>query len=236
MSTPEQPASKSESEKETAAVSVSPDGREPALPWVVALIAVGVAVALWFGRGGGAAALDKPAEGDNAALQQEIATLKQSDSISRQAMLELQNTLTERDEQIAALRADLDFYERFVSPDQQRRGISVHAAYLQPQAANIWRVELTLTQGRGPAAASRGKVTLLVEGSRDGQLARLDWSALRQRDNAPGIDYGLRYLQRIEGEFALPEGFVPTRLIVRLQSQQGKPVETTFSWKDIAGA
>lgn len=234
MSTPEQPAPKPETE--TAAVPASPAGREPALPWAVALIAVGVAVALWFGRGGNLPAPGQAGDGDSASVQQEIATLKQSDSISRQAMLELQNTLTERDEQIAALRADLDFYERFVSPEQQRRGISVHAAYLQPQAVNIWRIELTLTQGRDQAAASRGKVTLLVEGSRDGQLTRLDWDSLRQRDDAPGIDYGLRYLQRVEGEFALPEGFVPTRLIVRLQPQQGKPVETTFSWKDIAGA
>ena len=78
-------------------------------------------------------------DGAQGAVQQEIANLRQSDQISRKAMLDLQNTLTERDEQIAALRADLDFYERFVSPDVQRRGLSVHAAHVQPQAAdNVW--------------------------------------------------------------------------------------------------
>ena len=48
--------------------------------------------------------------------------------------------------------------------------------------------------------------------------------------------YQLRYLQRISGEFALPAGFAPTRLIVQLQPAQGKPIEVAFNWKDIAGA
>ncbi|WP_147455536.1 DUF6776 family protein [Solilutibacter pythonis] len=209
--------------------------REPWLPWAVALVAVAIAVAVWFSAGRGGTAAPQPGPG-LAKLQQDIATLRQSDRISRQAMLDLQNTLTERDEQIAALRADLDFYERFVSPDRQRRGLSVHAAHVRPQAANVWRFEVTLTQGREQAAASRGKVEVRVEGSRDGKLTQLDWDALRQRPDAPGIDYGLRYLQRVEGEFALPAGFVPTRLVVRLLPSRGQSVETAFNWNEIAGA
>ena len=77
---------------------------------------------------------------------------------------------------------------------------------------------------------------LCVKRLRGGKLERLDWAALRQTPNAPGIDYQLRYLQRVNGEFALPEGFTPTRLIVQLQPAQGKAVETAFNWKDIAGA
>ncbi len=217
----------------------APRTSRPWLPWALLLVATVLAAWGWLaafgyrqdaraaGAGGGA----------EAALQQEIANLRQSDQISRKAMLDLQNTLTERDEQIAALRADLDFYERFVSPDVQRRGLSVHAAHVQPQAATgVWGFELTLTQGREQAGSSRGQVKLVVEGSRGGKLEQLDWPALRQKPDAPGIDYQLRYLQRVTGEFALPAGFTPTRLIVRLQPAQGKPVETAFNWKDIAGA
>ena len=211
------------------------------LPWVLALLTLALAGWGWLSAHGYrnqllAARSTAAAGGAQAALQQQIATLRQSDQISRQAMLELQNTLTERDQQIAALRADLDFYERFVSPDVQRRGLSVHAAHVQPQAANVWRFELTLTQGREQAGESRGQARVAVEGSRAGKLERLDWAALRQAAEAPGIDYQLRYLQRVEGEFALPEGFVPTRLIVELRPAQGRPVEAAFNWKDIAGA
>ena len=208
------------------------------LPWAVCAVAVIAAVWGWSeARSQRATALAARADavnaGPNAQLQQQIATLRQSDQISRKAMLDLQDTLTERDEQIAALRADLDFYERFVSSDVQRRGLSVNAAHVQPQAANVWRFDVTLTQGREQAGSSRGTVTLAVEGSRAGKLERLDWAALRQKPDAPGIDYQLRYLQRVDGEFALPEGFVPTRLVVKLQPAQGKPVEAAFNWKDI---
>ena len=43
-------------------------------------------------------------------LEQESATLKRSDQISRQANADLQGTLAERDEEIASLRADIAFY------------------------------------------------------------------------------------------------------------------------------
>ncbi|WP_297114991.1 DUF6776 family protein [Thermomonas sp.] len=67
------------------------------------------------------------------ALQQDVATLKRSDQISRQANTELQGTLAERDEEIASLRADIAFYERFVGATAQRRGLSVHELALEPQ-------------------------------------------------------------------------------------------------------
>ncbi len=60
-------------------------------------------------------------------LQQRVATLSRSDQISREANRDLQSTLAERDEEIAALRADVAFYERLVGSTAQRRGLAVHA-------------------------------------------------------------------------------------------------------------
>ena len=62
------------------------------------------------------------------AAKQQVATLSRSEQISRAANLEVQETLAERDEEIAALRADVAFYERLVGATGQRRGLSVHAA------------------------------------------------------------------------------------------------------------
>ena len=57
-------------------------------------------------------------------LEQQVATLTRSDQISRQANADLQGTLAERDEEIASLRADIAFYERFVGATAQRHGLS----------------------------------------------------------------------------------------------------------------
>ena len=211
----------------------NPGRRDARLPWVVAgvcLVLALLAVAMAWRQSARARA------GGDPALQQEIANLRQSDRISRQAVLALQETLAERDAQVAALRADLDFYERFVSPDVQRRGLSVHAAHVETQAPGVWHYELTLTQGREQPATSQGMLTLSVDGTRNGRLQQLDWNALRQQSSAPPQPYQLRYLQRIDGEIALPPGFTPTRLRVRLAPRQGKPLEAAFEWRDIANA
>ena len=104
-------------------------------PWPLVLIAV-VALSLLFGAwglwtvlsaaGGGASADPGERLGQ---LEQEVTTLARSDQISREANLKLQGALAERDEEIAGLRADLAFYERFVGATAQRRGLTVLLNY-----------------------------------------------------------------------------------------------------------
>src|SRR3546814_1758105 len=73
-------------------------------------------------------------------------TLKRSDQISRDANRDLQGTLAERAEEIAGLRADVAFYERFVAAPGQRRRLTLHQPRLQPQSDQAWHFTTTLTQ------------------------------------------------------------------------------------------
>ena len=68
------------------------------------------------------------AERELAELRQRQATLERSDQISRVANQEMQGALAERDDQIAALRADVAFYERLVGATAPRKGLAVHSA------------------------------------------------------------------------------------------------------------
>ena len=170
-------------------------------------------------------------------LAQQVATLSRSDQISRDANRDLQATLAERDEEIAGLRADVAFYERFVGSTAQRRGLTVHALDLRPQAdGQVWHFTATLTQTLNRDAASNGRLTVSVEGTRDGKLERLSWSALRQQAEAPGREYSFKYFQRVEGDIVLPAGFVPLRANVRLVPQGGSALEQTFPWAEAVQA
>ncbi|HEX5664360.1 MAG TPA: DUF6776 family protein [Xanthomonadaceae bacterium] len=171
-----------------------------------------------------------------AALEQNVANLTRSDQISRNANTALQGTLAERDEEIAGLRADVAFYERFVGATGQRRGLTVHALSLKPQDAQAWHFVATLTQNLNRGAINQGRATLSVEGTRDGRMQQLDWSSLRQQPDAPGVDYSFKYFQRVEGDVLLPPGFKPVRVIVRLQPKGGTAVERSFTWADATGA
>ncbi|MDH5834404.1 DUF6776 family protein [Luteimonas kalidii] len=168
------------------------------------------------------------------ALEQQVATLTRSDQISRDANRDLQGALAERDEEISALRADVAFYERFVGSTAQRRGLAVHELVLTPQAGQAWHYTATLTQNLNRGAVSSGRLTLEVEGSRDGKLERLDWAALRQEDDAPGVEYSFKYFQQVEGEVMLPAGFQPLRITARLAPSSGAAVEQTLPWSEAA--
>jgi hypothetical protein len=166
-----------------------------------------------------------------AELEQRVATLSRSDQISREAMRDLQNTLAERDEEIAALRADVDFYERFVGSTAQRRGLTVHELKLQPRGDNVWHFTATLTQNLNRGVVNNGELSLSVEGTLGGRLQRLDWPSLRQQADAEGIDYSFRYFQQVEGDLVLPQGMRPVRIHARVVPEGGRMVEQSFPWE-----
>ena len=168
-----------------------------------------------------------------AALEQEVATLKTSDRISRQANSDLQGTLAERDEEIAGLRADIAFYERFVGATAQRHGLNVHELTLAPQRdPQLWHFVATLTQNLNRGAVNKGRLLLSLEVSENGRMRRLDWGTLRQQAAAPGVEYSFKYFQQVEGDIVLPDGVKPIRVVVRLVPASGSPLERGFTWSD----
>ncbi len=167
--------------------------------------------------------------------RQRIAVLRRSDQISRGANVELQQTLAERDEEIAALRADVAFYERLVGGSAQRQGLNVHSLSLAPASGGAWRYTVTLTQNLKKAKVSQGELTFSVDGVRSGQLETLEWPALLQHDEAAPQPFSFKYFQQLEGSVMLPDGFTPHRVRVRLRSE-GSATERVFPWQSTLSA
>ena len=171
-----------------------------------------------------------------AALEQQVATLSRSDQISRDANRDLQRTLAERDEEIAGLRADLAFYERFVAGTAPRHGLGVQALQLRNEGGRAWHFTATLTQTATRDALNQGQLTLSVEGTRGGRMQRLDWATLRQQANAPGVAYAFKYFQQVEGDVLLPPGLQPIRVTAHLQPRSGEGVDQSFAWRETIAA
>lgn len=168
-----------------------------------------------------------------ATLEQRNATLALADRISREANARLQATLAERDEEIAALRADVAFYERFAG-SAQRRGLGVHALVLQPQRdPQLWHFTATLTQNISRGVVNAGRLQLQVEASDGRRLRRLEWPALAAPTAAAGIPYAFKYFQQVEGDLVLPRGSKPVRVVVRLLPEGGAPLEQAFPWSAV---
>ena len=209
---------------------------------VIAGIAVAIALVLggwglWRVLAGGAGDDTTPAQlraqqRRIESLEQQVATLSRSDQISRDANRDLQSTLADRDEEIASLRADVAFYERFVGATAQRHGLAVHDLKLQAQDAQVWKFTATLTQNLNRGAVSSGRLTVAVEGSVGGRMQKADWATLRQQADAGGLPYSFKYFQQVEGDLLLPSGMKPVRVVVRLQPAGGAAVEQSFTWAE----
>jgi hypothetical protein len=159
-------------------------------------------------------------------LRQKIATLKRSDQISRNANIELQSTLAEREEEVSGLRADIAFYERLVGSTGQRQGLRVHEARFDPETGGTWHYTVTLTQNLNRGAISKGGMHFSVEGVRAGKLETVGWDQLLQAPKAPAKPFSFRYFQQLEDSIMLPPGFTPQRVRVSLTGG----VEQDFPW------
>jgi hypothetical protein len=164
-------------------------------------------------------------------LRQRVTTLKRSDDISRAANQELQTSLSERDEEVSALRADVAFYERLVGTSGQRRGLSVHSVKMDQNTNGSWHFATTLTQNLNRGKISQGDLTLQIEGAKAGKLQTLEWNDLLQKHDAPAQPFQFRYFQKVEGSVMLPPGFTPHRVRVYLRSE-GTTIQQAFPWSD----
>ncbi|ANB19316.1 DUF6776 family protein [Dokdonella koreensis] len=201
--------------------------------WLASLLLAGyLGAQLASGRDGARSALSlEQVRGENEDLKARAAVLQRSEQVAKVAMEDLRRSLGERDEEIASLRADLAFYGRLVG-GTRREGLAVHDLRLTPvDGSRAWNFVATLTQNIKRGQDIRGRLTLSVEGVRDGKLVTLDWKSLVDSGSASGIEYGFKYFEQVKGTIMLPEGFAPNRLHLQADGS-GNRAEQDFQWAD----
>jgi hypothetical protein len=167
-------------------------------------------------------------------LRQNVAGLERAEQVARAANNDLQQTLRDNREQIAALRADLAFYSRLTGGAGRREGLNVHGVRVQPaDGARVYNVTVTLTQNLKTGQVASGRVRLGVSGVRDGKLATLAWSELAPDQDANGLAFSFKYFAQIRATVMLPEGFTPHR--VRVEADAGGDMgraDQDYAWSD----
>lgn len=176
-------------------------------------------------------------QSENETLKQRVAVLERADQVDRVASSDLQQTLREREEEIAGLRTDLGFYARLVGGGARREGLSVHSVHVEPvRDSSAWNVVVTLTQNMKRSQSSEGRLQLAVEGVANGQLKTLAWNELGAGDTA-GLPFAFKYFQRVSGTVMLPAGFTPNRIkVVAEATGGGGRVEQGFAWSEAQAA
>jgi len=215
--------------------------QRPDRRWLRALVVVGVwlaslALAQVLLRQAGTLADHAALAGakkEQEALLQRIAVLERSEQVARAANGDLQQSLRDRQEEIAALRADLAFYSRLTNGGRLE-ALSVHGVHLQAGAApRVYNFSVTLTQTLKSGQIASGRVRLSVNGVQGGKLTALGWGEIAPNQEGSGLAFSFKYFQQISGTLMLPEGFTPNR--IRVEADAGGEMgraDQEFTWAD----
>ncbi len=169
-----------------------------------------------------------------ARLREEKVMLERSAQVDRRAHEEVRGNLDTLQDEISELREELAFYRSIVSPGDVKPGLRVQDFLLFPGGESLYRYRLVLTQVLNNERFAEGRVALTMEGFQGGEARRIDFSEL---GGGRDLRFRFKYFQNIEGDIRLPEGFVPSRIVVEVTQRVKKKAETierTFDWPSAA--
>lgn len=149
------------------------------------------------------------------------------------AFEQLQATLKSQEAQVQELKRQLAFFERIMRPTGEQVGVVIDNLTLQETSIpGRYHYRLALTQPAKKRELFRGQVQIRVEGSQ-GDKPRV----LTGRDLGMKVSewrYALRYFQLLEGNWQLPEGFVPDRIRVTINKDGRQPAqELLVEWGEV---
>ena len=159
----------------------------------------------------------------------QVAVLKRSSEINKQAYKEVDNSLTSLQSEILELKEEVAFYRSIVAPRESAKGLHIQRFKIEPnREANSFKYKLILTQVIKQNRVTKGRVEMSIEGLQNGEqrvlsLAEVDTS---KQDK---LVFRFKYFQNFEGDMVLPGDFVPSRVQLKVISNI-VTIDKTFDW------
>ena len=172
---------------------------------------------------------------DKLAAERSRSTVAEREAdVVRRANALLRASERKRQDEIAGLQADLEFYRRLGGANGSQSPLSVHHIELQAtQSPRVYRIIFSLTQNLRWAAVISGKIQLGVDGIRSGVAEHLTNEQLLAESVEPLI-FKFKHFQQLERLITLPEGFEASRLTIQLKSSSLRtPVEQSVEWHSL---
>lgn len=177
------------------------------------------------------------AERERRVLREEVAYLKQSVIIEQEACFNVREALKGHEDELAELNEQLAFYRGIVSPEEDAAGMRIHKLELFDEGRGKWQYRLTLMQPVRQATDAKGLIRITVEGLNGDIFRAYTMKELDPSEHFSGL-YQFRNFLEMHGQFKLPTGFQPLRIVLKAipERRGSKPVKRTWVWKDIVAA
>ena len=165
--------------------------------------------------------------------RKEVAALKLADEIDVQSDVNVQQTISDLQNQLAQVQEEVRFYKGIMLPNVEDKGLRIERLRVENAGEpNRFKYNLLLTQVVDKHDFVQGDVEINLMGD-----SAESESSLRLADISPqeqdSIRFRFRYFQNIDGELTLPDGFTPREIMVVAQSagRSSQRLERRFTWQ-----
>jgi len=172
---------------------------------------------------------------ENEALRARNAILQQASAVDRHAYDNVDQTIRALQGELLEIRKEVAFYRGIVGAADTSKGLRIQSFMVRSSdSARRYHFRLILTQYGRHLRAVHGFATMTVAGVQDGKKKQLRLSLLGSR-SSQRVKFRFKYFQELQGDFELPEGFLPLRIILKSipQGKKAVPAEKVYSWSDV---
>jgi cell division protein FtsB len=163
---------------------------------------------------------------ENQQIKDELARLRTSLDVDREAKALLRETLAGSELRIAELNEEIEFYRRIVVPPEGQATLRVQTFEVLEQPDQHYRLRLLLVQSPQRSGRAQGQLDLRLIGTLRGREASLSLQELA----AEQLEFEFLYFQDLELDIVLPEGFEPDIAEIELKASN-RSVTASFPWR-----
>ncbi|WMS89130.1 DUF6776 family protein [Pleionea litopenaei] len=165
-------------------------------------------------------------------LEQTNIVLQSAAQVDAQASEEIMDTISRLQQTIDELETELSFYRGIMAPELDLKGLQIASLTLKPlQTTDKVSFQLALTQVKTHTIFLKGDTKITVSGTLNGEAKTYDITELSELSDSD-LRFTFKYFQNLSGEFSLPNGFTPRKVVVlaKTSGRNAQEVTREFDW------
>ena len=164
-------------------------------------------------------------------LKAQTAKYQRGEQVAKEANASLQSSIDQRQQEIATLRADLSFFQRFAGGGNAEalgvQDISVETT----DNPRVFKYAIAVSQNLKRGKVVSGKLRFSLSGITAGKPKRLEMASLLGEGGASELKYEFKYFQLFNGTIYLPDGFAPGAIKARMVNDDGESADKEVTWE-----
>lgn len=174
----------------------------------------------------------RAAKSELSKLRGELAYVQQAQTIDGEACNSIKATMGKLEAEAGSLREQLAFYRGIASPNETKAGVRVQEFIVRKKDGQ-WRYEMVLIQSVREESRIAGTAEVRIEGQLAGKVQSYPLAGLTTAGEK-NLVFSFKYFEEFSGEFKLPQGFKPLKVVVTLDPADDRPtVVNEYQWANI---